>query len=68
MANTKEIQDRIKSINDTLKNYKCHVYDFFFKAEKVKENAGRYGTIFLYAAVGNESNLKTSSGYGRYIF
>ena len=37
MANTKEIQDRIKSINDTLKDHKCHVYDFFFEAEKVQE-------------------------------
>ena len=39
MANAKEIQDRMKSINDTLKITNCNVYDFFFEAEEIKENA-----------------------------
>lgn len=36
MANTKEIQDRIK-VSMIRLNHKCHVYDFFFEAEKSKK-------------------------------
>ena len=31
MANAKEIQDRMKSIND----YKCNVHDFFFEIKEI---------------------------------
>ena len=36
--------------------------------KKIKKDAGRYGAVFLYPAVGDEPNLKTSSGYGGYLF
>ena len=55
MANAKEIQDRMKSINDTLKITNAM---YMISSSKLKNR-----TLFLYTAVRNEQNLKTSSGY-----
>ena len=37
MANTKEIKDRIHSIEDTMKITSAHVYDLFLKNEAGKK-------------------------------
>ena len=60
MANAKEIQDRMKSINDTLKITNAMYMISSSKLKKSKENAGGHGTLFLYPAVGNEPNSATS--------
>ena len=36
--------------------------------KKIKENAGRYGTLFLRVTVSDGANFKTCSGYGKHIF
>ena len=45
MANVKEIQDRIKSIQDTMKI--TDVHDLIIQDEESKESAVRYRALFL---------------------
>ena len=59
MANTKEIQDRIKSINDTLKITNAMYMISSSKLKKSKKMLSRHGTILFHSAVRNEPNLKT---------
>ena len=55
MASAKEIQDRMRSIKDTLKitnaMYMIQVYDFFLQTEKIKKNVSGHRAVFLYPSV-----------------
>lgn len=61
MANTKEIQDRIKSINDTLKITNAMYMISSSKLKKSKKDAGRYRTVFLHTAIRDEPNTQASA-------
>lgn len=58
MANTKEIQDRIKSINDTLKITNAM---YMISSSKLKKSKKCFQTRnhTFHSAVRNEPNLKT---------
>mgnify|MGYP000240742918 CR=1 FL=1 len=58
MANTKEIQDRIKSINDTLKITNAMYMISSSKLKKSKKIAGRYRAVFLHTAIRDEPILR----------
>ena len=45
MGSTKEIQTRMKSIQDTMKI--SHVYDFFIQDAEGQENPVRYRAVLL---------------------
>ena len=47
MSNSKEIKERMGSIQETKKDHQCHVSDLFFQDETGKEKTVRYVTIFL---------------------
>lgn len=51
MANAKEIQDRMKSINDTLKITNAMYMISSSKLKKSKKNADGHRTVFLYPAI-----------------
>ena len=60
MANTKEIQDRIKSINDTLKITNA-MYMISSSKLKSPKDAGRYRAVFLHTAIRDEPNTQASA-------
>ena len=50
MASAKEIQDRMRSIKDTLKITNA-MYDLFLQTEKIKKNVSGHRAVFLYPSV-----------------
>ena len=61
MANTKEIQDRIKSINDTLKITNAMYMSSSSKLKKSKKMLDRYRAVFLHTAIRDEPNTQASA-------
>ena len=51
MASAKEIQDRMRSIKDTLKITNAMYNDFFLQTEKIKKNVSGHRAVFLYPSV-----------------
>ncbi|MFR2693178.1 MAG: hypothetical protein ACLTBV_22120 [Enterocloster bolteae] len=47
MANAREIQSRMKSIQDTRKITKCHVFDLLHQAEEEQKASGGYRALLL---------------------
>ena len=68
MANTKEIQERMASINDTLKITNAMYMISSSKLKKSKKMLEDTEPYFLRAAVSDGANFKTCSGYGKHIF
>ena len=60
MANAKEIQERMKSIQDTMKITSAMYMISSAKLRSAKQKLDRYRTVFLFSAGGN---LPTASSY-----
>ena len=63
MANAREIQNRIKSIQDTRKITNAMYLISSTKLKKSQEASGRYRTLFLHTA---KSDPAYPAPYGRY--
>ena len=61
MANTKEIQDRIKSINDTLKITNAMYMIPSSKLKKSKKMLADNRAVFLHTAIRDEPNTQASA-------
>lgn len=61
MANTKEIQDRIKSINDTLKITNAMYMISSSKLKKSKKMLADTEPYFLHTAIRDEPNTQASA-------
>ena len=58
MANVKEIQDRMKSIRDTMK-----ITNAMYMISSSKMSSCRYGAIFLWNAGGDQPYSASCAGY-----
>ena len=68
MANTKEIQKRMKSIQDTMKITSAMYMISSAKLQKRKAEARKYRAVFLYAPVRNCTTFPTYARYDKPLF
>lgn len=68
MANTKEIQKRMKSISDTMKITNAMYMDLLHKAAACKKHVSRHRAVFLLPAAGIWTNPASCTGDGQYLF